>query len=83
MSTSSYACAVCGMLFKRLQAHLAQTVACKLYYMSRVNAAATLEPTIWNNTKVNHRTCPNSRTSLCESSEIVREAGDPLHHVKE
>ena len=84
MSTSSNACAVCGKLFKRLQAHLAHNSACKLYYMSRVNAAATVAP-IRNNADVNttnalqganHYTFPNLRTSLCKSSaSFVREGG--------
>jgi hypothetical protein len=60
--------------------------------MSCVNAAATVAPTIRNNADVNttnvlqganHCTFPDLLTSLCESSAIVREAGDPLHNVKE
>jgi len=92
MSTSNACCAVCGKSFKRLQPHLAHNMACcKLYYMSRVNAAATVPPTIQNNADVNttivlpsknHCTFPNLRTSLCESSAKVREARDALHHVK-
>jgi hypothetical protein len=60
--------------------------------MSRVNAAATVAPTIWNRAAVNttivlqgkkHCTFPSLRTSLHESSAKVREARDPLHHVKD
>ncbi|KAI2512006.1 hypothetical protein MHU86_2294 [Fragilaria crotonensis] len=91
MSVSTNACAVCGKSFKRLQSHLAQNLACKSFYMSRVNAAAaTVAPTIPNDSIENTTnasqggngtTFPNSRTSLRGSGASVRgEAGDPLHH---
>ena len=93
MSTLTNACAVCGKSFKRLQSHLAHILACKSFYMSRVNAAAIVAPTIPNDSVVNTTnplqganrcTFPNSRTSLCESSATVRgEAEDPLHNVKD
>jgi hypothetical protein len=60
--------------------------------MLRVNSVATEAPNIPNDGKMNatkvsqgenHCTFPNLRSSLCKSSTIVREAGDPLHHVKE
>jgi hypothetical protein len=53
MLMSSIACAVCGKHFKRLQVHLVQNLACKLYYMTRDNAAATVAPTIRSNANVN------------------------------
>ncbi|KAI2491070.1 hypothetical protein MHU86_23514 [Fragilaria crotonensis] len=94
MSMSTNACAVCGKSFKRLQSHLAQNLACKSFYMSRVNAAsATVAPTIPNDSIANttnasqggnRSTFPNSRTSLRGSGASVRgEAGDPLHHVND
>ena len=60
--------------------------------MLRVNAAATVAPTIRNNANVNttnvlqgknHYTFANLRTSPCESSANVREVGDPLYHVED
>ena len=93
MSTSTNAFAVCGKSFKNLQSHLAHSLACQSFYMSRVNAAAIVAPTIPNDSVVNTtnalqgancRTFPNSRTSYSKSGATVRgEAGDPLHNVKD
>ncbi|KAI2489024.1 hypothetical protein MHU86_25570 [Fragilaria crotonensis] len=62
--------------------------------MSCINAAATVAPTIPNDSIVytingmqgaNCRTFPNSRTSLHDGSgaAVRGEAGDPLHQVKD
>ena len=80
---------VCGKSFKRLQSHLAQNLVCKSYYMLCANALATEAPNIPNKAKMsstkgaNHCTYLNLRSSLCKSSVVVREVGDPLHNAKD
>ena len=89
MSTC-HVCDVCGKSFKRLESHLSQNLACKSYYLSRVNAAAA--STIPNDADVNTSnalqgtnrcTRPNWRSSstrshsVCESGAVVREVEDP------
>ena len=89
MSTC-HACDVCAKSFKRLESHLSQNLACKSYYLSRVNAAAA--STIPNDADVNTSnalqgtnrcTRPNWRSSstrshsVCESGAVVREVEDP------
>jgi hypothetical protein len=44
MSISSNAYAACAKHFEKLQARLAHNLACKLNYLSHVNAAATVAP---------------------------------------
>ena len=84
MSTSNACCAVCGKSFKRLQSHLAHNLACKSYYMLRVNAVATEAATIPNDGKMNTtKVSQGARSSLRESSAIVREVVDPLHNAKD
>ena len=87
-----HVCNICGKSFKRLESLLSRNLACKSYYLSRVNAAAA--PFIPNNANVNsskvlqgtnHCTRrPNLRSSstqshsVCESGAIVKEVEDPL-----
>ena len=90
MSTC-HVCDVCGKSFKRLESHLSQNLACKSYYLSRVNAAAARNipnDADVNTTNVlqgrNRCTRPNLRSSAArshsvrESGAIVRESDDPL-----
>jgi hypothetical protein len=84
MSPCNACCAVCGKSFKRLQSHLAHNLACKSYYMLRVNAVATEAATIPNDGKMNTtKVSQGARSSLRKSSAIVREVVDPLHNAKD